>query len=100
MKTKKSCTAYVYDFQYDDKVPSYVSDFITERGRGQNTYFKFHPCDGHFKPLKEVKDPSKIVRYGDDDTNYVYEIGDHKISDFFLKKGFKPTDTIYCLCWW
>ena len=91
---------------------TYCSGLLTEDERkiimkkagGQNTYCKWYPCDGYFKPISEVKDISNIVYYEESDKDnpnaYVYEIGDEPISDWLLKEGFTPQDEIVFLVWW
>jgi hypothetical protein len=88
----------VIDPQYGN-VPKKIKKLILNLGDGQNTYCKYYPGDGFYKPLSEHKDPSKAVFYkkGDD---YAYEIGSDEISDWLFSEGFKPKDQILFLIWW
>ena len=52
---------------------------------------KWYSGDGHFKPLSEVTDMTKIHFYNNEtiDTEdvYVYETGDDKIGDWLMGQG-------------
>ena len=85
-------------------MPKTTKQIIMEKAGGQNTWVKWYPCDGYFKPLSEVKDTSKIVYFEEadkDNTNaYVYEIGDEEVTDWLLNEGFTVNDEIVFLVWW
>lgn len=93
----------VIDPQYGD-VPEDVKSKIFSGSRGQNTYKKYYPGDGFYKPLSDHKDPSKAIFFEEKDKNqknpYAYEIGSDLVSDWLFSEGFKPNDKILFLIWW
>jgi hypothetical protein len=103
LDNKNRYLKYVIDTQRDD-LPNDVKRKIFNDASGQNTYDKYYPCDGWFKPKNKVSDESKIVYQSESDRDkenaYVYEIGDDIISDWLLSKGFTPNDEIIFLVWW
>ncbi len=87
------------DITYCD-MPKTTKQIIMEKAGGQNTWIKWYPCDGYFKPLSEVNDESKVIYFDDNDDDYVYEIGDEPVSDWLLTEGFTVNDEIVFLVWW
>lgn len=94
----------VIDPQYAWIMPDNVKDAIFELGNHNNSYRKYYPGDGHYKPLSEHKDPSKAIFYVENEKSkkdpYAYELGSDIISDWLFNEGFGPRDEILFLIWW
>ena len=96
----------VIDPQYSvpDKIRDSIFELAKERCRGQNSYMKYYPGDGHYKPLSEHEDPSKAIFYEDADkmnkNPYAYEMGDDIISDWLFSEGCFNSCSYLSLAWW
>lgn len=85
----------VYDIS---DFPSHLREEINKKIWHCGGSCKWYPGDGHFKPLNEVKDMSKIHFYKSETINtkdvYVYEMGDDLVGDFLMEQGAKLCEEI------
>ena len=79
----------------DEKIRKIVYDEISHN----NSYCNWYVCD-ELKPISEVKNQENILRYPNDNGDYVYEIGDDIVSDFLLENGLKMGEQVIFLCSW